>query len=190
MLAVVIARYVIILVILIQSMINIMSDNKLLQLYQGEVLPAWIDYNGHMNVAFYVLAFDQATDALLDYLGMDEAYREREQCSVFTLETHVNYLRELHLGEPLRITTQLLDYDAKRVHYFEQMFHAGEGYLAATTELIILHMDMRQRRGAPMPNAVQDKLAEIWEQHRQLPKPEQVGSVIGIRRNSMKDDRV
>ena len=161
-----------------------MSDTNLLQLYQGEVLPAWIDYNGHMNVAYYVLAFDQATDALLDYLGMDAGYREREQCSVFTLETHVNYLRELHLGERIHITTQLLDYDAKRIHYFEQMFHAEEGYLAATTELIILHMDMRQRRGAAMPKEVQNKLAQIWEQHQRLPKPIQAGSVIGIRRGT------
>jgi len=159
-----------------------MNHSELLQLYQDTVPASWIDYNGHMNVAYYVLAFDKGTDALLDYLGMDEAYRARAQCSVFTLETHVNYLRELRLGEPFIIKTQLLDYDAKRIHYFEQMLHAEEGYLAATTELIILHMDMRERRSAPMPASVQTHLAELAESQSALPTPPQVGSVIGIRR--------
>ena len=158
------------------------SDKQALPLYQGKVLPEWIDYNGHMNVAFYVLAFDKGTDALLEQLGMDEAYREREQCSVFTLEGHVNYLRELRLGEPFALTLQLLDYDAKRVHYFQHMHHAEQGFLAATTELIILHMDMRQRRSSPMPTTVQAKLAALWEQQKTLPKPVQAGSVIGIRK--------
>lgn len=155
-----------------------------LQLYQGEVLPEWIDYNGHMNVAYYVLAFDQSTDAFLDYLGLDEDYREREQCSVFTLETHVNYLHELHLGEPISIETQLLDYDHKRIHYFQRMYQAGKGLLAATSELIILHMAMHERRNAPLPDSTQQKLADLWLQHQQLPRPEQMGSVIGIRRKN------
>ena len=154
----------------------------MLQLYSGRVLPEWIDYNSHMNMAFYVLAFDKATDAFLDYLAMDQNYRTRAQCSVFTLETHVNYLRELHLDEPIAVTLQLLDYDSKRIHYFQQMYHAEDNYLAATTELIILHMDMQQRKVAAMPEQAQTRLATLWEQHQHLLKPELVGSKIGIRR--------
>lgn len=91
------------------------STSSLLELHTESVRTEWIDYNGHMNVAYYVLAFDHATDAFLDYLGMDEHYRDERRCSVFTAEAHVTYDREVRLGDPLRFTTQLLDWDAKRV---------------------------------------------------------------------------
>jgi acyl-CoA thioester hydrolase len=150
-------------------------------LYTGVVPPEWIDYNGHMNVAYYVLAFDHATDALIDYLGMDADYRERAQCSIFVLETHVNYQRELVANDPLRITTQLLGFDSKRIHYFHRMYHAQKGFLAATTELIVMHVDLSQRHSAPMPLFVLDKLNAIMTQHLQLPRPPQSGRVIGVR---------
>ena len=153
-----------------------------LSLYYGKVLPAWIDYNGHMNVAYYVLAFDHATDTFLDYIGMNEDYRARTHGSIFTLELHVNYLREVLLDDPLRCDTYLLDYDLKKMHYFHQMYHAEEGYLAATNELIVLHMDMQQRRSAAMPDEILDTLAAIKASQETLSTPEQVGSVIGIRR--------
>ena len=73
------------------------SQAKPLSLYQGTVLPEWIDYNGHMNVAYYVLAFDHATDELFDYIGMDESYRAEQNCSMFTLELHVNYLAGIEI---------------------------------------------------------------------------------------------
>lgn len=152
-----------------------------LALYRRTVPSAWIDYNGHMNVAYYVLAFDEATDAMLDHLGMDAAYREQSGCSVFVLETHINYLRELTEGETLAVTTQLLDADSKRLHYFHQMW-AADGGLVATTELLLMHMDMTARRGAPFSQDAQQAIAQLLDQHRQLPRPEQAGRVIGIRR--------
>ncbi|HRZ24495.1 MAG TPA: thioesterase family protein, partial [Candidatus Contendobacter sp.] len=75
-------------------------------LYTSVALPEWIDYNGHMNVAYYVLAFDHATDAFTEYLGLGRDYQERQRCSTFVVETHVNYQRELVAGDPIRITTQ------------------------------------------------------------------------------------
>jgi acyl-CoA thioester hydrolase len=148
------------------------------------VRPEWIDYNGHMNVAFYVLAFDYATDALMDHIGMDEAYRKTTQCSFFTLEMHVNYLQELQVNDPLRCTTQLLDFDAKKIHYFHAMYHAEQGNLAATSELLILHMDMVQRRSTPIRPHLLSRVEAIMASHRQLPCPPQVGCVIGIRRKA------
>ena len=161
-----------------------MAQAAPLTLFEDTVPPEWIDYNGHMNVAYYVLAFDRGTDALLDYIGMDEHYRRTQNCSVFTLEIHVNYLQELAQGNPIRCSTQLLDYDAKRIHYFEYLHHAEQGYLAATSELILLHMDMGQRRNAAMPQTIQDRLQALLDEHQSLTRPEQVGSTIGIRRRS------
>ncbi len=159
------------------------QTSKLLEVHRESVHPDWIDYNGHMNVAYYVLAFDHATDAVLEHLGMGERYRREFDCSVFTAEAHVTYDREVKLGDPLRFTTQLLDWDEKRVHYQHVMYHATEGYLAATNELLILHVDMVQRQVTPMPGAVQTRLAELQALHRELPRPPQVGRVMSIRRS-------
>ena len=84
--------------------------------HRETVRPEWIDYNGHMNVAYYVLAFDHATDVLFDALGLGESYREATDHSTFSLQIQVTYLRELQLDAPLRVTTQLVDHDAKRLH--------------------------------------------------------------------------
>lgn len=155
-----------------------------LALHTGTVPAAWIDYNGHMNVAYYVLAFDQATDALLDYLTLDAAYRAQTQCSVFVLEAHVTYEQELVLNDPFRCTTQLFAADAKRIHYFHAMYHAQQGFLAATTELILLHVDLATRRSTPLPDTVQKQLAALLDTHQQLPRPPQAGRTIGIRRKT------
>ncbi|MDJ0947645.1 MAG: thioesterase family protein [Alphaproteobacteria bacterium] len=149
-----------------------------LALHAEPVRPDWIDYNGHMNVAFYVLAFDHATDAFFDFIGLDEAYRETQNASTFAVESHVCYLRELHEGDPMRFTTQLLGFDAKRLHYFHRMYHAEGGYLAATLESLSLHVDMATRRVAPMPDAIFDRLARIHEAHAGLPRPSEAGQTI------------
>ena len=106
---------------------------------------AWIDYNGHMNMAYYSLLFDQALDHVFDLLGIGAAYVRDQQGSCFTMEAHITYLQEVKLGDRLRIEFQLLDWDSKRLHYFERMYHAGDGYLAATSEQICMHVDMRSR---------------------------------------------
>jgi acyl-CoA thioester hydrolase len=146
------------------------------------VAPEWIDYNGHMNMAYYHLVFDRSLDFVYDRLGIGAAYVRAEGGSCFTLEVHATYLREVGLGDPLRVTWRLLDHDAKRIHFFEEMYHANHGYLAATSEQIALHVDMQSRRSSALPAGVQGELARIAGQHRQLPLPPQVGSVIRIRR--------
>lgn len=150
--------------------------------HAGVVLPEWIDYNGHMNLSYYVLLFDHGTDRFLDRIGLDAAFRARHDASTFSAEIHVNYLRELKVGDRVRITTQLLDHDDRRVHYFHRMFHARDGWLAATNELMSLYVDMGTRRVTEMPAPIRRKLAALAAKHRHLPRPEQAGSVIGIRR--------
>jgi len=146
------------------------------------ILPDWIDYNGHMNVAYYVLVFDHATDEFFDFMGLTAEFRAAGNVSAFTAEMHVNYVRELKQGNEVFVTTQLLGYDEKRFHYFHRMYHAAQGYLAATSELLCLYVDMNQRRVTQMPAPIMDRLAEIEHSHAVLPLPEQAGSVMRVKR--------
>jgi acyl-CoA thioester hydrolase len=153
-----------------------------LALHRESVDPAWIDYNGHMNLAYYMLAFDHATDAFFDYIGLGAAYLKANNCSTFTLEAHITYDRELMSGDPMRFETQLLDHDAKRLHYMHMMYHAEEGYLASTNELISLHVDMTARRSSPMPQSVVAQLDQVAAAHSALTRPPQAGRVISLGR--------
>jgi acyl-CoA thioester hydrolase len=156
-----------------------------LALTRSKVLPEWIDYNGHMNVAFYVLAFDKALDSFCERYDLSLEYMKRENGSTFVLEAHVTYLQEVLQGDPLHFTLQLLDVDAKRLHYFMRMYHADNGFLAATSEQqLMVHVNMADRRVAPMAAETLARLEALKAEHAKLPRPEQSGSVIGIRRKS------
>jgi acyl-CoA thioester hydrolase len=133
-----------------------------------------------MNVGYYLVVFDFATDEFFAWVGLDEAYRTRHRATTFCLEAHVTYHREVRADDPLRFTTQLLGHDTKRVHYIHAMYHAGEGYLAATNELMSLHVSEATRRGAPMAPAVLERLALIQAAHDTLPRPPQAGRAIGL----------
>ena len=126
---------------------------------EGLVLPEWIDANGHLNLAYYVVLFDQATDLLYDALGIGQAYREATGNSTFTAETHTLYEREVRVGERVRVVPYLLGADTKRLHYFHEMFHAEHGHRVAAQELIALHIDMSVRRVAPFPADLLKKIS-------------------------------
>jgi acyl-CoA thioester hydrolase len=146
------------------------------------VRPEWIDDNDHMNMGYYLVVFDHATDAWFAWLGLDDAHRAAHQVTTFCLEAHVTYHREVRAGDALRFTTRLLGHDAKRIHYFHEMWHAGAGYLAATNELMSLHVSQATRRAAPMAPEVLVRLAKVQAAHDRLPRPAQVGRVIGLSR--------
>ena len=139
------------------------------------VEPGWIDYNGHLNMAYYNVLFDRAVDEAYELLGCGLDYVERTKHSCYAAEVHLRYLRELHAGDRVRVTFQLLGYDAKRMHYFEQLFHADEGWLAATSENMVLHVDMTARKTAPFPDAVAARLEQMRAAHASLPTPESAG---------------
>jgi acyl-CoA thioester hydrolase len=153
-----------------------------MDLLEERVVREWTDYNGHLNVAYYHMAFDRATDRLLEDLGLGEETARRGEGSMFALEDHLTYQRELREGDPFRITCQLLDFDEKRVHYFLRMFHAEEGVLVATCEHLSIFVDMRTRRSASFPEPVRDRLQTLYATHRSLPVPEEVGRPMGLRR--------
>ncbi len=158
--------------------------DQVIEIHNETVQPDWIDYNGHMNVAFYVLAFDHATDRTLDMLDLGADYAKRRNSSFFVLETHVNYVQEVTLGDPLRFTLQLLDFDSKRLHLYYEMYHATEGYLAATSEQLGIHVNLASRRSDALPDKAQERLAALLKGHGKLPRPARAGAKIGIRRRS------
>jgi len=149
-------------------------------LYRDVVRPDWIDHNGHLNVGYYAVVFDFATDAWLDFLGLDAAHRADERVTTFTLEAHFTYQREVVEGDRLRFTTQLLGYDEKRIHYLHRMVREADGTLSATNELISLHVSEDTRRGAPMHADVLAKLERVLAAHEALPPPPEAGRVMGL----------
>ncbi|MFP6606748.1 MAG: thioesterase family protein [Myxococcota bacterium] len=160
------------------------ASDGLFDAYRNRVQPEWIDYNEHLNMGYYVVVFDLATDAWLDYIGLGEEHKKTHGVMTFTLESHVNYLRELRNGDPLRFSTQLLAFDEKRIHYIHQMFHADEGFVAATNELMSLHVTEAARRAAPIEASIQRRLGEILAVHRTIEPAPQVGRRIGLRNKS------
>ena len=150
--------------------------------YRTSVPPEWIDYNGHMMDGYYAIAFSAATDALMDALGLDAAYRDATRCTIYTAEMHIVYLRELKEGAPLSFATQLLAHDTKRLHAFHCLFHESEGFLAATCEVMLLHVDQAQGRVAAMPEAILARVAAMARAQAGLPRPAQAGRVIGFSR--------
>jgi acyl-CoA thioester hydrolase len=148
--------------------------------YRDAVRPDWIDHNGHMNMGYYLVVFDFATDAFFAHCGLDQAHRRAARITTFCLEAHVTYHREVRVGDPLRFVTYLLGHDAKRLHYIHEMRHAGDGWLAATNELMSLHVSQETRRGAAMAPQVLARLAAIQQAHDALPRPPQAGRSIGL----------
>jgi acyl-CoA thioester hydrolase len=141
---------------------------------------AWIDYNGHLNMAYYNVVFDRAVDEAFELIGIGLDYVKTRRHSCFTAEVHVRYLRELHAGDPVRVTFRLLDYDAKRLHFFEELFHASECWISATSENMALHVDMNAGKTAPFPAEVAARLAKMKASHSKLPCPEAVGRRIAM----------
>jgi len=124
--------------------------------------------------------FDRAVDEVYVLLGVGADYLKNHKHSTFTAEVHVRYVRELKEGDPVRVTFQLLGYDAKRVHYFEQLFHATEGWVSATSENMTLHVDMTTKKVAPFPASIMRTLARMMAAHAQLPRPEAAGRRIAM----------
>jgi acyl-CoA thioester hydrolase len=146
------------------------------------VLPEYIDANGHMNVGYYTLMFDKALDLPWEVLGIYSQTLLKQGRSSFALESHLTYQRELKVGDPLDFEVCILDFDAKRVHYFLRMFHARERYLAATCEQISICIDMNTRRSTTWTEQALANIAALHAAHASLPKPPEAGRVIGIRR--------
>jgi acyl-CoA thioester hydrolase len=144
------------------------------------VEPGWIDYNGHLNMAYYNVLFDRAVDDVYELLGCGLAYLKETQHSCFTAEVHVRYLRELNAGDRVRVSFQLIDFDSKRLHYFEELRHADDGWLSATSENMALHVDMAARKTVPFPHNIAARLEAMKAAHAGLRVPDALGRRIAM----------
>jgi acyl-CoA thioester hydrolase len=144
------------------------------------VEPQWIDFNGHLNMAYYTVLFDRAVDEIYELIGLGPAYLKQHGHSTMVAEMHVRYLRELHDGDAVRVSVQLLDYDAKRVQLFEQLLHATENWVSATCETMTLHVDMAAKKVAPFPDSVMRALERMKTAHAVLPLPESAGRSVAM----------
>jgi acyl-CoA thioester hydrolase len=148
--------------------------------YRGEVLPAWIDVNGHMNLAYYVVLFDQATDLLFEAIDLGQRYKDEENKGTFAAEAHILYERELLVGDQVRVESRILGADDKRLHVGHAMFALEDGRRAAVQELMFLHIDFAIRRVAPFPPAVRERVMAAAAAHAALPRPDWVGRKVAM----------
>ncbi|MEP1614450.1 MAG: thioesterase family protein [Roseobacter sp.] len=146
------------------------------------VRPEWIDYNGHMNMAYYSVLFDEAADQIYPDIGFGPAY-QKTGFTTYTAEFHICYLRELHLNDPVTVTLQLLDFDEKRFHTYQEVWHQ-DGWCAASGETLGLHIDQSGPHVAPMPPEILARLGALHKKHQELPRSHRVGRKIGIPRKN------
>lgn len=148
-----------------------------------EIEKEWIDYNGHLNMAYYNVLFDRCVDGAFDLMGLGPDYIRDRKLTTFTAEVHVCYVRELHLGHRVTGTFQLLDHDEKRLHAYQEIRHA-DGWLAATSESLTLHVDMAGPKVVPFPADIMEKVEALAAAHAAMPMPERASRSIGIKRRT------
>ena len=143
--------------------------------------PDWIDYNGHLNMAYYMVLFDRGADYAFAEMGLGPEYLERSGHSFFSAEAHIRYLREVPPDASVAVEFRILEHDPKRIHQWMELVHE-DGWVAATCEIMTLHVDMERKKVSPFPDDVAELIERMARDHASLPKPEGVGCPIGIRR--------
>ncbi len=156
---------------------SVLADTPL-RVWQGSVLPEWIDYNGHMSEGFYGFVFGMASDEYLLRMGFDERYRASTAGAFYTVETHIVFIDELVQGAPLAVDTTVAGADLKRVHLFHELRRAVDEALAATQESMMLHVDTSIDRVAPMGDALYSVLRADAEAHAGRLGPDDTGRAI------------
>jgi carnitine 3-dehydrogenase len=156
------------------------SDTAPLRLWNGHVLPAWIDYNGHMTEFRYAHVFSDTCEALLKVIDMHAEYGE-QGFSYYTAETHAQFYDEAAVNEAIYATVQVIFADAKRLHVFYKMHAAADARMLASLEVMYLHVDMKSGRVVAADNEAARKLMRIAAAHADLEKPESVGRYVGQR---------
>ena len=130
--------------------------------FRATLEPDWIDYNGHLRDAYYVVALSSAVDEVMDQLGLDAAYRERTHCTLYTLELHIHYLHEIKATDELRVVTSVLDYDAKRIHAACDFLCPRIQGSAAAADLMLMHVHQGEKpASAPFPAEIAARLEGI-----------------------------
>ncbi|HEY0204242.1 MAG TPA: thioesterase family protein [Acetobacteraceae bacterium] len=141
--------------------------------HSATVLPEWIDDNGHMNLAYYVLVFDGATDVVCEAVGLGATHRRQTRTSVFAVETHILYRAELLLGDHVTVHSQIIAADAKRMHLAHEMHRNGDA--VAFQEVMLLHVSLNTRRATPFPPGITAQVSALAADHAKLPRPAWLG---------------
>jgi acyl-CoA thioester hydrolase len=153
-----------------------------LSVFRTRVKPEWVDYNNHLNDGYYLVIMSLGTDAFQDLIGMSDAERRATKTTIYTLEAHVNYLREIKEGEEVEVRTQLIGFDQKRFQLFHTLHTARLGdEVAATSEFMLVNIDNSgEPKSAPFRPEVAAKLAEVMAAHKSLPLPANSGRAIAL----------
>jgi len=153
---------------------------QLLELHETKVIEQWVDSFGHMNLANYVAVCDQSTFAFWELVNVNTKQDQRGGAEYAVVETHVNYLREVRLGDTLKVTTQLLGADEKRFRLFHNMINTADDSIAATNEVMGLGFDLNTRNLSTFTPQVQKRMQDLLKQHSQLPVPGNAGRCIAM----------
>lgn len=139
--------------------------------YRTAVQADWVDYNGHLRDAYYLLIFSYATDALMERIGLDADSRGQSGHSLFTLEAHINYLHEVKLGSEVWVETQLVAFDHKRVQVYHSLHRAEFDEALAASEQMLLHVDLAGPKATPFAACSVEALQAIETQQQDVPHP-------------------
>ncbi|HCV38324.1 MAG TPA: 4-hydroxybenzoyl-CoA thioesterase [Pseudomonas sp.] len=150
--------------------------------YRTPVQEDWVDYNGHLRDAFYLLIFSYATDRLMERIGLDADSRGQSGNSPFTLEAHINYLHEVKLGTEVWVQTQIIGFDHKRLHVYHSLHRAGFDEVLAASEQMLLHVDLAGPKSAPFSEQSAALLQSLADSQRDLPAAQFVGRVLQLPR--------
>lgn len=148
--------------------------------WRGTVSPDWVDYNGHLRDAYYGLIFSFATDAWMDQIGLDEQGRADTGNTLYTLETHQNFLLEVQVDTAVEVHTQILGADHKRVQVFHTLLRSDNAAVLATTELMLCNIDTTGPHSAAFSPSVVERLIPMVQVHRRWPRPPQAGRSIAL----------
>ena len=148
-----------------------------------DVLGEWIDYNGHMNVAYYTLAFDRAIDFFLEEtLGIGPTYVKHSNQGPYSLQANYHYLQELKKGDSLRSKILIIDADKKKIHMVLEMINASNGEKVATCETLLMNVDLTLRKSAEYPDWAQDKIQEYKKTCDGFAFPREAGKIITLKK--------
>lgn len=148
--------------------------------YTTKVKDSWVDHNGHMNDAEYNRVFSDATDAWLAYLGLDKETIAQSQYTVFTLENHVMYLKEIKVDELISVNVELYDYDTKRLHVFMTLTDANQSR-CATYEVMLMGMNTAIDKPEVFPEMIKKAIEDYATINTIKNKPKELGHLIGIK---------
>ena len=116
------------------------------------IIKDWIDYNGHMNLSYYILVFDMGAEVILSKFQMGEQAAKTTKRSTMVVETHTNYIKEVKENDEVIISLSHIDHDKKRLHYKLEMYEKSGNILSATTEVLALYMNLDERKVSEFEN--------------------------------------